>query len=417
MNFLEELKWRGLVKDVTDEESLKRQLQTSTTVYCGFDPTADSLHVGHLQQIILLRRYQNAGHRPIALCGGFTGMIGDPRPTSERRLLTHEEVAHNVECIRHQLARFLVFEGAHAAILENNDHWLGKMQLLDYLRLYGKLFNVAYMLQKDTIKKRLDTGLSYTEFSYTILQAMDFLQLLEQYDCRIQIGGSDQWGNLTSGMELIRKVKGENTQVWGITSPLITRSDGSKFGKSEGKNIWLDPHRTSAYEFYQFWLNTPDTDIVDYLKRLSMRPIEEIEALAQCVANAPEKREAQKALAQELTEIVHGESGFMQAKRITETFFHGDMMELPIEELRIGLADAPYVQVREGTLIIDALTMSGITKSKGDARKLMQQGAISLNGVKITDLHTAVSKADTIDGAIAVLRKGRRNYIVIQLQG
>lgn len=417
MDFLEELQWRGLVKDVTDRDGLEKQLQTSTTVYCGFDPTADSLHVGHLQQIILLRRYQNAGHRPIALCGGFTGMIGDPRPTSERRLLTYEEVSRNVECIRQQLARFLVFEGAQAAIMENNDRWLGKMQLLDYLREYGKLFNIAYMLQKDTIKKRLDTGLSYTEFSYTILQAMDFLQLLERYDCRIQIGGSDQWGNLTSGMELIRKIKGENTRVWGITSPLITKSDGSKFGKSEGKNIWLDPQRTSAYEFYQFWLNTPDTDIVDYLKRLSLRSPEEINALSQSVVREPEKREAQRALAQELTQIVHGESGLAQAQRITETFFHGDMMELPIAELRMGLVDAPKVQVSEGTLIIDALTGAGISKSKGDARKLIQQGAVSLNGTKITDVYAVISKADTLDGEMAVLRKGRRNYIVVSLQG
>ncbi|MGP1376725.1 MAG: tyrosine--tRNA ligase [Bulleidia sp.] len=416
MNFLEELKWRGLVKDVTDYDGLLRQLDKPTTVYCGFDPTADSLHVGHLQQIILLRRYQNAGHRPIALCGGFTGMIGDPRPTSERRLLTYEEVTYNVGCIKRQLARFLSFEGDRAAVMENNDHWLGEMQLLDYLRSYGKLFNIAYMLQKDTIKKRLDTGLSYTEFSYTILQAMDFLQLLERYDCRIQIGGSDQWGNLTSGMELIRKVKGENTKVWGITSPLITKSDGSKFGKSEGKNIWLDPQRTSAYEFYQFWFNTPDADIVDYLKRLSMRSVEAIKALAECVEKEPEKRAAQRALAEELTAIVHGEEGLAQARRITDTFFSGNIMELSAEELRIVLADAPRAVVDEGTLIIDALVSAAVSGSKSEARKLMQQGAVSLNGAKTTDLAAVISRADTIDGTFAILRKGRRNYIVVELR-
>ncbi|MBR2067508.1 MAG: tyrosine--tRNA ligase, partial [Solobacterium sp.] len=246
MEFLEDLKWRGLVKDVTDEDGLEKQLEQCTTVYCGFDPTADSLHVGHLQQIILLKRYQDAGHRPIALCGGFTGMIGDPRPTTERKLLTHEEVLHNAECIKEQIAKFLSFEGDNAAIMENNNHWLGEMSLLDFLRDYGKLFNVSYMLQKDTIKKRLNSGISYTEFSYTILQAIDWLGLYQRHHCQVQIGGSDQWGNLTSGTELIRKVEGEDAKVFGITSPLITKSDGSKFGKSEGKNIWLDPSRTNA---------------------------------------------------------------------------------------------------------------------------------------------------------------------------
>ena len=265
MDFIEELQWRGLVKDVTDLDGLKETLKQPVTIYCGFDPTADSLHVGHLQQIILLRRYQKAGHRPIALCGGFTGMIGDPRPTTERKLLTHEEVLHNAECIKDQLAKFLSFDGDNGAIMENNNNWLGSMKLLDYLRDYGKLFNVSYMLQKDTIKKRLESGISYTEFSYTIMQAMDWLHLYKTYNCRIQIGGSDQWGNLTTGMELIRKVLGDDAKPYGITSPLITKSDGSKFGKSEGKNIWLDPARTSAYEFYQFWLNTPDADVIDYL--------------------------------------------------------------------------------------------------------------------------------------------------------
>lgn len=414
MDFIEELKWRGLVKDVTDYDGLVEQLKTATTVYCGFDPTADSLHVGHLQQIILLRRYQKAGHRPIALCGGFTGMIGDPRPTTERKLLSHEEVLHNAECIRTQLARFLSFEGENAAIMENNNNWLGSMSLLDFLREYGKLFNISYMLQKDTIKKRLDSGLSYTEFSYTILQAMDFLKLYEKYNCRIQIGGSDQWGNLTSGMELIRKVKGEDARVWGITSPLITKSDGSKFGKSEGKNIWLDPKRTSAYEFYQFWLNTPDADIVDYLKRLSMRSPEEIEALAQSSAKAPEKREAQKALAEELTETVHGKQGLASAQRITDTFFHGDLMTLSPGEIKEALADAPKADITDGMTVIDALIAGGIARSKGDARKLIQQGAVTLNGQKVTDLGAQCHKADAVEGEFSILRKGRRSYVLLQ---
>ena len=413
MDFIEELQWRGLVKDVTDLEGLKETLKQPVTIYCGFDPTADSLHVGHLQQIILLRRYQKAGHRPIALCGGFTGMIGDPRPTTERKLLTHEEVLHNAECIKDQLAKFLSFDGDNGAIMENNNNWLGSMKLLDYLRDYGKLFNVSYMLQKDTIKKRLESGISYTEFSYTIMQAMDWLHLYKTYNCRIQIGGSDQWGNLTTGMELIRKVLGDDAKPYGITSPLITKSDGSKFGKSEGKNIWLDPARTSAYEFYQFWLNTPDADVVDYLKRLSFRTPEEIMALETSLAEHPEYREAQKALAEELTRIVHGEEGLAKALKITETFFHGNIMDLTPQEMREGLADAQKVAVADGVTLIDALVEAGVSRSKSDARKLIQQGSISVNGVKTAEIDRVLTKAEAVDESFSILRKGKKNYIVV----
>ncbi|MBR2793624.1 MAG: tyrosine--tRNA ligase [Solobacterium sp.] len=415
MEFLEELKWRGLVKDVTDEEGLKAALKEPVTIYCGFDPTADSLHVGHLQQIILLRRYQKAGHRPIALCGGFTGMIGDPRPTTERKLLTHEEVLHNADCIKDQLAKFLSFDGDNAAIMENNNNWLGEMNLLDFLRDYGKLFNVSYMLQKDTIKKRLDSGISYTEFSYTILQAIDWLFLYRKYNCRIQIGGSDQWGNLTTGMELIRKVMGEDSpRAFGITSPLITKSDGSKFGKSEGKNIWLDPRRTSSYEFYQFWLNTPDADAIDYLRRLSFRSPEEINALEASLKEHPEYREAQKALAEELTEIVHGREGLEKALRITETFFRGNIMDLSADDLRVGLADAPKTEADSGITLIDALVSAGISKSKSDARKLIQQGSVSVNGAKITAIDAVLNKEDAIDRDFTILRKGKKNYFIVR---
>ena len=416
MEFLEELKWRGLVKDVTDLEGLQEALKQPVTIYCGFDPTADSLHVGHLQQIILLRRYQNAGHRPIALCGGFTGMIGDPRPTTERKLLTHEEVLHNAECIKQQLAMFLSFEGENAAIMENNNNWLGSMTLLDYLRDYGKLFNVSYMLQKDTIKKRLDSGISYTEFSYTIMQAMDWLHLFKTYNCQIQIGGSDQWGNLTTGMELIHKVLGDEAKPYGITSPLITKSDGSKFGKSEGKNIWLDPERTNAYEFYQFWLNTPDADIVDYLKRLSLRSPEEIIALESSMKEHPEQREAQKALAEELTEIVHGKDGLARALKITETFFRGNIMDLTPAEMKAGLADAQKVNMTDGITLIDALVEAGVSHSKSEARKLIQQGSVSVNGEKTSDIAAVLQKSDAIDQEFTILRKGKKNYIVITLQ-
>ena len=413
MDFIDELEWRGLVKDCTDPEGLREKLKTQTTLYCGFDPTADSLHVGHLQQIILLRRYQNAGHRPIALCGGFTGMIGDPRPTTERKLLTHEEVLHNADCIREQLAKFLHFDGANAAIMENNNNWLGNMNLLDFLRDYGKLFNVSYMINKDTIKKRLDSGISYTEFSYTILQAIDWLFLFKRHDCRIQIGGSDQWGNLTSGIELIKKTEGDETPVFGITSPLITRSDGSKFGKSEGKNIWLDPERTNSYEFYQFWLNTPDSDIIDYLKRLSLRSPEEITALEKSLNEHPEQREAQKALASELTEMVHGSEGLAKALRITATLFSGDIMSLSPEEIKEGLADAAKIQVEDGMSVIDALVSSGVSRSKGDARKLIQQGSVTINGKKVTDIGETLKMDEAVSREFSILRKGKKNYTIL----
>ncbi|HAE15583.1 MAG TPA: tyrosine--tRNA ligase [Erysipelotrichaceae bacterium] len=413
MEFIEELKWRGLVKDCTDYDGLVEQLKNPTTIYCGFDPTADSLHVGHLQQIILLRRYQNAGHTPIALCGGFTGMIGDPRPTTERKLLTHEEVLHNADCIKEQLAKFLKFDGSNAAIMENNNNWLGDMNLLSFLRDFGKLFNVSYMINKDTIRKRLDSGISYTEFSYTILQAIDWLFLYRRHHCQIQIGGSDQWGNLTTGLELIRKEEGETAKVFGITSPLITKSDGSKFGKSEGKNIWLDPERTNAYEFYQFWLNTPDADVVDYLKRLSLRSPEEIMALEAEMKEHPELRNAQKALAEELTEMVHGAEGLEKAVRISETLFGGDIMKLSGAEIKEGLQDAAKSEIADGTTVIDALVSSGVSRSKGDARKLIQQGSIQVNGQKITDIGAVLTKADAIDQEFSILKKGKKNYTIL----
>ncbi len=412
MKFLDELKWRGLVKDVTDLENLEKRLESSTTVYCGFDPTADSLHVGHLQQIILLRRYQNEGHKPIALCGGFTGMIGDPRPTTERKLLTHEEVLHNAECIKKQLAHFLSFEGDNAAIMENNNNWLGDMNLLDYLRDYGKLFNIAYMLQKDTIKTRLESGISYTEFSYTILQALDWLHLYKNYNCEVQIGGSDQWGNLTTGIELIRKAVGEEAKVFGITSPLITKSDGSKFGKSEGKNIWLDVERTNAYEFYQFWVNTPDADIVDYLKRLSMKSVDEINDLEKDLNEHPEERKAQKSLAEELTLLVHGEEGLARALKITDTFFKGNIMDLTPSEIKQGLSDAVKTEINNNTSIIDALVLADICKSKGEARKLIAQGSVSVNGNKVNEIDYNLTVDEAIDKEFTIVKKGKKNYYI-----
>lgn len=413
MNFLEELKWRGLVKDCTDLQGLEEKLKQPVTAYCGFDPTADSLHVGHLQQIMLLRRYQNAGHRPIALCGGGTGMIGDPRPTTERKLLTVDELNYNVSCLKKQLSHFIDFEDGKACLVNNYD-WLNSLSLLDFLRDYGKHFNVSYMIAKDTIASRLQTGISYTEFSYTILQAIDWLKLYTEFNCELQIGGSDQWGNLVSGTDLIRKVCGDKAKVFGITSPLITKSDGSKFGKSEGKNIWLDPNKTNAYEFYQFWVNTADRDIIDYLKRLSLKQPEEIMELEKSLAEAPHLREAQKALAVELTALVHGEEGLAVAIKITETLFKGDIRELSAEELKQGLMDAPKFKVADEMLLIDALVDCKICQSKREARELIQAGSIQINGEKTTDLEAKLMQNEAFNKEFTIIKKGKKNYFTCE---
>ncbi len=416
MIFFEELEWRGLVKDVTDYEGLKNKLNNEKIVcYCGVDPTADSMHIGHLQQIMLLRRYQLAGHKPIALCGGATGTIGDPRPTTERRLITLEEVAHNVEALKKQLSKFLDFDGGKAILLNNYD-WLGHLSLIDFLRDYGKHFNVSNMLAKDTIAKRLSTGISFTEFTYTILQAIDFLHLYQNFNCELQIGGSDQWGNLVSGTDLIRKVLGDDAKVYGVTSPLITKSDGSKFGKSEGGNIWLDPDKTSPYEFYQFLINISDSDIINMLKKLSFQSKEEIERLEIEVKERPHLREAQKILAAELTELVHGKEGLSQALKITETLFKGNIKELSGKELRMGLKDAKSFEIEDNVLLIDALVENKIISSKREARELISSMSIQVNGDKVDSFEKILLKSEAIDNEFVIVKKGKKNYFVLNFK-
>lgn len=416
MNFFEELEWRGLVKDVTDYEGLKNKLNNEKIVcYCGVDPTADSMHIGHLQQIMLLRRYQMAGHKPIALCGGATGTIGDPRPTTERRLITLEEVAHNVEALKKQLSKFLDFDGGKAILLNNYD-WLGHLSLIDFLRDYGKHFNVSNMLAKDTIAKRLSTGISFTEFTYTILQAIDFLHLYQNFNCELQIGGSDQWGNLVSGTDLIRKVLGDDAKVYGVTSPLITKSDGSKFGKSEGGNIWLDPDKTSPYEFYQFLINISDSDIINMLKKLSFQSKEEIERLEIEVKERPHLREAQKILAAELTELVHGKEGLSQALKITETLFKGNIKELSGKELRMGLKYAKSFEIEDNVLLIDALVENKIISSKREARELISSMSIQVNGDKVDSFEKVLLKSEAIDNEFVIVKKGKKNYFVLNFK-
>ncbi|MGN1399423.1 MAG: tyrosine--tRNA ligase [Erysipelotrichaceae bacterium] len=415
MNFFEELKWRGLIKDVTDEESLKERLKSPITCYCGFDPTADSCHIGHLQQVILLKRYQKAGHRPIVLIGGATGMIGDPRMTSERKLLSLEDVKHNAECLKQQLAHFVDFDGENGAILANNYDWISQLSVIDFLRDYGKCFNVSYMIAKDTVASRLERGISYTEFSYMILQAMDFLHLYRTYNCQLQIGGSDQWGNLTCGVELVRKLEGEDAKVYGVTSPLITKSDGTKFGKSEGKNVWLDPKKSSPYEFYQFFVNVADADIANMLKRLSMKSVEEIQQLIYKSETEPHLREAQKALAVELTETVHGKAGLESALRITDALFKGNISDLSAEEINQAFKDADKTVITDNIGLIDALMAGKVCSSKREAREFINNGSISINGQKCQQLDKVLTKQDTLDGKTIVIRKGKKNYFIFNI--
>ncbi|MFI3284949.1 MAG: tyrosine--tRNA ligase, partial [Erysipelotrichaceae bacterium] len=394
-----------------DLQGLEEKLKGKVTAYCGFDPTADSLHIGHLQQIMLLRRYQQSGHRPIALCGGATGMIGDPRPTTERKLITLDEVAHNVECIKKQLSNFIDFSDDKALLLNNHD-WLGSLSLLDFLRDYGKHFNVSYMIAKDTISSRLSSGISFTEFTYTILQAADWLHLYKNFGCELQIGGSDQWGNLVSGSDLIRKICGDTAKVFGITSPLITKSDGSKFGKSEGGNIWLDASKTSAYEFYQFWVNIADSDVINSLKKLTLLSKEEIDALEVSLNQEPHLRKAQKALASELTILVHGQSVLDSALNITQTLFNGDITTLSLEELKQGLKDAKKAEIKEGSTLLETLVDTKICSSNREARELISGNSIQVNGTKITDPSFVLHKKDALHQELCILKKGKKHWFV-----
>jgi len=416
MNFYEELKWRGLIKDITDEEAFIERLKKPLRLYCGFDPTADSLHIGSLQQILLLRRYQLQGHTPIALIGDATGMIGDPRPTTERKLMTLEEVRSNGAKIKTLLARFLEKEGSNNFIAVNNYDWLSKIDILSFLRDYGKHFNVAYMINKDTISSRLSSGISFTEFTYTILQAVDFMHLYQTYDCEVQIGGSDQWGNLTSGTELIRRTM-DDAKVFGVTSPLITNTDGSKFGKSEGKNIWLSAEKTSPYAFFQYWLNVSDSDVIDFMKRLSMKSPEEIMSYEAGVKSEGHLRTAQKALAEELTELVHGLDGLTQSKKITEVFFSGQWRDLNLNDILDALSDAPSLESDVALPLIDVLIQGKLAISKREARELIEKGSISVNGEKVTALDYVLDQTNALHQHVHVLKKGKKNYFIMKLKG
>lgn len=412
MNFFEELEWRGLIKDVAHKDEFIERLKTPITLYCGFDPTATSLHIGHLQQLVLLKRYQAHGHHPIALIGGATGMIGDPRPTTERQLLTAADIKRNVEEIGKQVSGIIASDANPVQIVNNND-WLSQLSILDFLRDYGKYFSVSSMIAKDTIAKRLDSGISFTEFSYTILQAIDYLHLFENYGVQLQFGGSDQWGNIVSGLDMIRKIKGSDVEAYGVTSPLITKSDGSKFGKSEGGNVWLDAEMTSPYEFYQYWLNVNDADIENLMKRLSMKSVAEIQSIVSVFNEAPHQRYAQKELAKELTLFVHGEAGLEVALKLTDAFFSGDLKALDAKHVKMLFKNQDPYTTSKDALLIDLLVDSGFVPSKREARQLITSKAIRVNGDLVEDVDAVLSRTNAIDGEISVIRRGKKTYHIV----
>lgn len=418
MNLLQDLQWRGVIYQQTDEEGLKDTLANeSVSLYCGVDPTADSMHIGHLLPFLTLRRFQQAGHRPIVLVGGATGLIGDPSGKSEeRKLQTMEQVQVNVDGIKEQLKRLFNFDGENGAVMVNNYDWAGSMDIVTFLRDFGKHVGVNYMLAKDTIASRLDTGISFTEFTYTILQAMDFYYLHQNHQCRLQIGGSDQWGNITTGLELIRKMAPESSKAFGLTIPLVTKADGTKFGKTEGGAIWLDAEKTTPYEFYQFWINTSDADVVKYLKFFTFLSREVIEELEQAVQTEPHLRRAQKTLAEEMTRLIHGEEALAQAIKISAALFSGDIQSLTGAEMKQGFKDVPsYEHVSgEAVSLVDLLVASGVVTSKRQAREDVTNGAISINGVRASDLDYMVDEKDRIDGEFTIIRRGKKKYFLIK---
>jgi tyrosyl-tRNA synthetase len=417
MDLLKELEWRGLINQVTDEEGLQKLLsEEKITLYSGFDPTADSLHIGHLLPILTLRRFQLAGHHPIALVGGATGLIGDPSGKKSERTLNEKEVVQQwSEKIKEQLSRFLDFETTeNPAKIANNYDWIGQLDVISFLRDVGKNFGINYMLAKESVQSRIETGISFTEFSYMILQSLDFLKLYQNENCKLQIGGSDQWGNITAGLELIRKTE-EEAKAFGLTIPLVTKADGTKFGKTEGGAVWLDKEKTSPYEFYQFWINTDDRDVVKYLKYFTFLSKEEIEQLEKELQEAPEKRTAQKALAEEVTKLVHGEEALKQAIKISEALFSGSISDLTADEIKQGFKDVPSFEFEgEEVALVELLVMSKIVPSKRQAREDVSNGAIYINGERVQDVTKVLTKEDRIEGQFTVIRRGKKKYYLIK---
>ena len=412
---LEDLQYRGIVYQMTNEENINEMLeQEKISLYCGADPTADSLHIGHLVPFLTMRRFQQYGHRPVVLIGGGTGMIGDPSfKADERKLLTEDEVDANVEAIKGQMENIFDFSDDNAAVLVNNKDWLKDISLISFLRDYGKHVGLNYLLSKDAIQSRLETGISYTEFTYTILQAIDFGHLNKEFGVRIQIGGSDQWGNITSGLELMRRMYG-TTNSEGLTIPLITKADGKKFGKTESGNIWLDKKRTSPYEFYQFWLNQRDEDVIKFLKLFTFVERAEIEELTVSVEEEPHLRKAQKRLADEITEFIHGSEGLEEAKKVTEALFSGDIKSLDAVQIKDALKDAPSAEVdAEDKTLVNVLVNAKVSPSRRQAREDISNGAIYINGERMQEVNHEITEDDKINGEFTVIRRGKKKYTIV----
>ncbi|GIG23088.1 tyrosine--tRNA ligase [Cellulomonas chitinilytica] len=417
-HILDELEWRGLTAQTTDPDALRAALSAGpVSLYCGFDPTAPSLHIGNLVQILTVRRLQDAGHRPYALVGGATGLIGDPKMTGERTLNSRDVVAGWVERIRRQIEPLLEFSGDNAATMVNNLEWTAPMSAIDFLRDVGKHYRLGTMLAKDTVARRLNSeqGISFTEFSYQILQGMDFLELHRRHGVSMQTGGSDQWGNLLSGVELVRKVEG--TAVHALTTPLITKADGTKFGKTESGTVWLDPELTSPYAFFQFWLNADDADVVGYLKVFTFRTRDEIEDLATAVADRPAAREAQRTLAYDVTALVHGTDAADKVVAASQALFgRGSLGDLDASTLAAAVAELPSAAGGAGVPIVDLLAATGIVTSKAAARRAISEGGASVNNVRVPDEDAVLTADDLLHGRWAVLRRGKRTLAVVDAQ-
>lgn len=416
-DILEDLKWRGAINQETDPEGLRKYLEEHDdfALYCGTDPTGDSLHIGHLIPFMILKRFQLAGYKPVIIIGGGTGSIGDPSGRSTERVLQSEATIHeNEEKLTAQMVKLF---GTENFKIVNNREWLGKMSLLAFLRDYGKLFQVNNMLNKEVVASRLENGISFTEFSYQILQAIDFYILNRDHGVQMQIGGADQWGNITAGIDLIHRLEGQERPAFGLTIPLMLKADGTKFGKSAGGAVWLDPEKTSPYEFYQFWINQDDRDVVKYLKYFTFLSHEEIDELAEKVKTEPWKREAQKRLAEEVTKFVHGKAGLDEAKTITKALFSGNVKSLTTKQVENALAKAPSADsTSEPKNLVDFLVDAKIESSKRQAREDIKNGAIYINGDRVQDVDFVVDPAAAFDGKFVIVRKGKKKYTLVHVK-
>lgn len=406
MTLYDELIYRGLINDISSDELKEKLNKGGMTFYIGTDPTGDSLHIGHYSSFLISKRLAKAGHHPILLVGGATGLIGDPKPSAERPMITKEQVEHNFNCLKKQATEIFGFE------VVNNYDWCKDLNFIDFLRDYGKFFNINYMLAKDIIKRRLDSGITFTEFSYMIMQALDFHYLFETRNCELQVAGQDQWGNITAGIELIRKKSGK--EAYGFTMPLITKSDGTKFGKSEGGAVWLDKNKTSSYQMYQFLINSEDSKVIDYLKKLTFLTKEEIEELEVSLANEPHLRKPHKALAKAVITDLHGEEEYNKAVKLAEALFSGKVGDLTVEEIEMGFEGIPTLELSEDMNLIDALVTVKAASSKREAREFIQNGAVLVNGTQEKSLEFNVSKDNAIGGKYTIIRRGKKNYYLLK---